>query len=201
MIQRAVAPFLGRWPISIAVLAQHDQLYQAAAQVRNALGSDVRLVVLPQLTRGPADTAAAMIRELQLTGPVLIKDCDNWGQFGPIEEQNAVWTGNLAHYPNLTNTAAKSYLAVNSQDIIVNIVEKAVISNHFVAGAYQFTQCEQLATQYDQLAQEFKGEIFLSHVIARMINKGRVFVNRSMVNWIDVGTAADWQHYNSGQLP
>jgi len=132
-------------------------------------------VVLDSQTRGPAHTVDRVLALTGIQGPILIKDCDNYWSFSSIEDQNAVWTGQLSDYPHLTNVAAKSYVVANDQDLIAGIVEKQVVSGSFVAGGYQFRSAAQYREHYGAISGS-TGELFVSRVIDHMLDAGTVFL-------------------------
>ncbi len=91
--------------------------------------------------------------------------------------------------------ASKSFVIVNEQDIVTNIIEKQVVSDTFCVGGYKFESAEQYKSAFEYVSQ-MDGEIFVSDIIGRMLDQGHIFTKRSVTNYVDVGTANDWFEYN-----
>ena len=61
MIDRAIESFVGQHPITIGVLEQHHREFPIDQYLAKKYGNSVRVVVLKQLTKGPADTVRKLI--------------------------------------------------------------------------------------------------------------------------------------------
>ena len=192
MIEHAIACFPPTVKITVAVLKEHCEQFQADVFLKEALGDRVSVVVIDQLTNGPAETALIAIKQLDIKGPIFLKDCDTFIEFdAPIKNCNGVAVATLNDYPDIRNVSGKSYVKANEHGIIQSIVEKQIVSNLFSVGGYQFKDADLFIKIALQLLSTTTQEVYLSNVIDSMISNGEVFETLHTMKFIDVGTADD----------
>lgn len=198
MIESAVKNFIGKYPITIVVLKEHDEKFEAVTKLRRAFGDQVDICILDKPTRGPADTVYQAIKastRITEDTPILIKDCDGFYD-AEIFGGNRIYYSRLSTNPDIRNAGAKSYIQVNNQDNVTSIVEKSIASDMFCVGGYQFACAEDFVDVYESI-KDLTHEIFVSDVIDVMINAwDEVFTATEVSNFIDVGTADEWFKYN-----
>lgn len=124
--------------IVIAVRAEHEAKYQATALLHRVFGSDADVLVLPRDTRGPADTVAEMIRRASVSGAFLVKDADSFFDPAAAPSGSFVALSDVRTAPHMTNVGAKSFAVLNENNLIVEMVEKSLISNYVSVGLYGF---------------------------------------------------------------
>lgn len=195
MIEHAIECFDELDNITIVILKEHCEQYQADVFLREALGDKIHIVILDHITNGPAETAMLAIKEQNITGPIFIKDCDTFLQFTP-ESGNRIAVANLKDYPTIKNVGGKSFVKSNEQGIIQSIVEKQVVSNIFSVGGYQFNSATMFVDQAAKLINTSNQEVYISHVIDSLIADGEVFSTLPVASFVDVGTANDWLAWN-----
>lgn len=197
MLKKAAKNFIGHYNITVILLRQHVEKFDALKKVSEAFDGNVRVVILDSPTSGPAETVYRGIVEgkINLYETILIKDCDGFYD-GPVCEGNVVYVSKLSDNPNIRNAPAKSYTIANEQGIISTVVEKRIVSNHFCAGGYQFQRAVDFIDTFQSIWSSHNGEPFVSNVIDKMIANGKVFAESCVTNFIDVGTAEDWFEYN-----
>ena len=141
MIENAAKHFIGKHNITIAILKQHNEKFNAENKLREAFGDKVNIVVLDEPTSGPADTVYQTIMKAKYfftsVSPMLIKDCDGFYDTDLIDG-NAIYVSKLSKNPDIRNAPAKSYTITNEQGIITSVVEKQIVSDSFCVGGYQF---------------------------------------------------------------
>ena len=200
MIENAAKNFIGKYNITIAILKQHNEMFNAENKLREAFGDKVNIVVLDEPTSGPADTVyqAIMNSEYFFTSvsPMLIKDCDGFYDTDLVDG-NAIYVSKLSKNPDIRNAPAKSYTITNEQGIITSVVEKQIVSNSFCVGGYQFASIGEYVDTFEKLKDNATSEIFVSNIIDYMISNGKVFNEKEVENFIDVGTADDWFKFNN----
>ncbi len=182
------------------IVKEHDEEFEGGLILRQALerfGSRLHIVTLPEFTAGQAETVYQAIAEASIKGPVLVKDCDNylaWDDGGDV--QNFVVVGNLSRLRDTRDVAAKSYVALDKNGIVQDIVEKRIISNTFCAGAYQFASAEGFQASFKDMSSNagLEKETFVSHVIAWMIaRQGQLFRAHEATGYEDWGTLREWR--------
>ena len=200
MIENAAKNFIGKYNVTIAILKQHNEMFNAENKLREAFGDKVNIVVLDEPTSGPADTVyqAIMNSEYFFTSvsPMLIKDCDGFYDTDLVDG-NAIYVSKLSKNPDIRNAPAKSYTITNEQGIITSVVEKQIVSNSFCVGGYQFASIGEYVDTFEKLKGNATSEIFVSNIIDYMISNGAVFNEKEVENFIDVGTADDWFKFNN----
>jgi len=195
MLKKALEPFLGKHRITVGILKKHNDMHDAKAIIEREFADNINVVILNNLTRGPADTVYQILKTIDNDMPFLVKDCDNFYHLEP-SEGNAVYTSNIKDYDVLRKMHSKSFCIVNDQGVIHDVVEKEIVSNHFCVGAYQFNSSKEYMIHYENVQSAMKDEIYVSHVITCMIQSRKVFLNKGVYNFIDVGTLEDWNAYN-----
>ena len=200
MIENAAKNFIGKYNVTIAILKQHNEMFNAENKLREAFGDKVNIVVLDEPTSGPADTVYQTIMKAKYfftsVSPMLIKDCDGFYDTDLVDG-NAIYVSKLSKNPDIRNAPAKSYTITNEQGIITSVVEKQIVSNSFCVGGYQFASIGEYVDTFEKLKDNATSEIFVSNIIDYMISNGAVFNEKEVENFIDVGTADDWFKFNN----
>ena len=200
MIENAAKNFIGKYNVTIAILKQHNEMFNAENKLRDAFGDKVNIVVLDEPTSGPADTVYQAIMKAEYfftsVSPMLIKDCDGFYDTDLVDG-NAIYVSKLSKNPDIRNAPAKSYTITNEQGIITSVVEKQIVSNSFCVGGYQFASIGEYVDTFEKLKDNATSEIFVSNIIDYMISNGKVFNEKEVENFIDVGTADDWFKFNN----
>jgi hypothetical protein len=180
--------------INIGILKEHQDKYAVIEQIQHEWSDNLNFVVIDKPTKGPADTVYRILSESGTKGEFLVKDCDSFFDHENTSG-NYICVSNISEHEILKKLASKSFVIVNEQDIVTNIIEKQVVSDTFCVGGYKFESAEQYKSAFEYVSQ-MDGEIFVSDIIGRMLDQGHIFTKRSVTNYVDVGTANDWFEYN-----
>ena len=196
MLKCALQPFIEKgYRIHIGILKEHQDKYQVIEQIKHhSWCENINFVVLNEPTKGPADTVYQILIQAGIkVSPILIKDCDSFFDHD-ITDGNYVCVSNISQHEILKKLASKSFTVANEQGIITDIVEKEVVSDTFCVGGYKF----QYALDYIQAFENIKTdrEVFVSDVIGMCLSWSKVFTNKNVTNYVDVGTANDWFEHN-----
>lgn len=181
--------------LSFAVLNTHEQRWQASALLRRTFAAyDPGILVLPQVTRGPAATVDQLLDHQQIEGPFFIKDCDSAFLLPdpPWPTANGVCCGSIADYPHLLNLNAKSYLQVNDQGLLVGLVEKQMVSGDFGCGGYYFQSADEYRRYYAALPLA-GSECYVSQAVEDMLAAGLLFYPIRCREYRDFGTFESWE--------
>lgn len=195
-IQKAVASvaWTGQRRI-VAIRRAHDLEYGAADVLRRAFDDAIEIVVLETDTDGPAHTVAEMIRIGGVSGPIAIKDADSF--FDPVEYpgHSFVACTDLRRNLDVSRVGAKSFISINENALIRDVTEKDVCSNYISSGLYGIRDAGKFLDIFSQYRSEIEGEIFVSHLIRKMLTEGEVFHPLFVDAFVDVGTKIDWMKY------
>ena len=150
-----------------------------------------KLLILDNDTESASDTVSQCIEKLDINGEIFIKDSDVYF-YTDIVNSNEICTYSLNDCTNIT-PGNKSYIKMKKDGKVLTIIEKNVISANFCCGLYSFSDAKEFVKTYKSIKQE--NEIYVSHVIFKMILNGKSFVNSSVKNYIDWGTEIDWNTF------
>jgi len=184
--------------VIVGLLAAHVERYQCLDGVvrqfrRLGLDDKLKIVVLDKPTQSQPETVAKAIEMERLRGPICIKDSDNYFRLRLLP-RNFVSVVDL-NSVGLINPSNKSYVMVNDNNLVTNIVEKRAISNLFCSGAYGFEDAEQFRDYYLRLREH--ASLYISHLIYQMILDEKAFSTAICSDYVDWGTLKDWNRYKS----
>jgi hypothetical protein len=162
---------------------------------KNNLDKKSKFIILEESTSSQSETVYETIKRENISGFIFIKDSDGYFE---IEIKS---TDNKIVYYDLNKTDEiiarnKSYIQMENNKIITNIVEKKVISPNYCVGGYGFNSSEEFVKFYKKTI-KYSGECFISNVIFEMILQGLIFFGEESNNFIDWGTKKDWTKYCS----
>jgi hypothetical protein len=149
------------------------------------------LLMLDQATNSQSETIYQALKKSNISESFFIKDCDNIFKCKPVAN-NTVATIDLNDI-DLIDAKNKSYVEVDSLGIISNIVEKNVISNQFCCGGYGFKSALEFIKTYEGIVSS--EEVYISHIIYKMLLEGLEFNITSASDYLDWGTLREYQHY------
>ena len=106
MLKNAIQPYL-HCGVTVGILKEHDEKYNASEFIRHDLGDKVNIVILDEPTSGPAETVAKIIESRGLNDEeILIKDCDSFFDHD-IQEGNYICVSNIRNHDILKKLSSK----------------------------------------------------------------------------------------------
>ena len=153
--------------IYIVVNQRIDEIYNIKnmlnVQLKNEEFGDKTHIVVVKNTRNVVDTVLQTIAQIPYNKfGVFIKDADASFNITELNNENTVYTYKLEDVKEI-NPSSKSYVSTTSDDVVLNIIEKRVISSEFCVGGYYFNDIKKFidlcecVSEYDKL--------YLSNVI------------------------------------
>ena len=184
--------------IYFTFLKTHEQDYQISKGLEKSLSKldildKVKFVILDEQTSSQSETVFKTIKKENITGFIFIKDSDSYFSVKLNDNDNQICYFNLNNIDNI-NARSKSYLQLDDNNIITNIVEKKVISPYFSVGGYGFKSAEEFCNYYLKI-KDYSGECYISNVIFEMVLNSNIFIGTETSNFLDWGTLNDWQDY------
>jgi len=184
--------------IYFVVLQEHEDKYQfSAGLVRELDEMGIReksnIAYLTEQTSSQSETVYQVIQGEEIRGFVFVKDSDNYYECKLDSTNNQVTFFDLNTEDNI-NARNKSYIQLDGNGIITNIVEKKVISSTFSCGGYGFADAQEFCKSYEKLS-DMEGECYISNVIYDMMLSGAKFYGTSVSNYKDWGTLEVWNQY------
>jgi len=151
-------------------------------------------LILDDFTKSQSETVSKGILAKSITGPIFIKDCDNYFNVNPI-------SGNYVCISELekdTNAINKGYVSLDKFGKLLGIVEKTVINNKFCAGGYAFEDAKyfvEIFNKLEKLKCINQEEIYISHIIQQMLLENISFDVKNIEKYKDWGTIENWEKY------
>ena len=180
-------------------LQEHEDKYSFmkgfVAELDDAgLRAKSNIVLLPEQTDSQSETVYTFLSGYDLDGFVFIKDSDGFYRCD-VEERNQVAYFDLNDMDDI-NARTKSYVDLDVNDVVTNIVEKKVISSTFSSGGYGFADAKEFCKTFEKL-QDMDGECYISHIIFEMMLSGSTFYGTKTTDFKDWGTLDAWNKYKS----
>ena len=160
---------------------RHDLRARLQEQIYRIGLSKAEIVVLDAPTSSQPETIYKTIQQAHVKGAVFIKDADCSFK-GEILPQNSVVIYPLESLP-WVNPQNKSYVAVDDNFYVTNIIEKKIISHYFLSGGYCFEDAGLFCIYYQRYAEK-KG-LYLSHIIYAMLLDKHLFRPILATEYID----------------
>ena len=159
------------------------------------LGIDkkLKIVILNEYTNSQPETVKTAIERENIRGSIFIKDVDSYFECF-VSDKNAVYTFDL-NKMDLVHAKNKSYVQIDDKNFITNIVEKKVISSKFCVGGYGFNSAQEFLKCYSTF--DPKKEFYISHMIFKMLLNQLQFISVNVENYIDWGTAKEWNNFRN----
>lgn len=197
MFERALEPYIGRYPITIGLLAEHDLKYSVSEYIRLEYSGQINVVILECRTKGPADTVRQIINQskINLDNEILIQDCDSFFDHDYLEG-NYICYSRINQHEVLKRLASKSFIVTNNQGIVNSIAEKQVVSDKFCVGGYKFESAKHFLSMYNKIVKTGIDEVFISHLIEESLFEKTVWKSNLVKNYVDVGTSEEWFEFN-----
>lgn len=185
--------------IIFTVLKDIDREFGAREIIKreNKNRYNIDFVVLNNPTSGPAETVYRTIEEAKIEGEFAVRDSHAYLSIKKDYVGNFVAGLDLTKYEKtIDNLRSKSFIKINEQGQILDVVEKHFCSDVISAGFYGFKSTEDFQNAYVHLCDLNYGiqKLYLSHVISYLIGYSqRVFHRAKVVDFEDWSTKTAWQ--------
>lgn len=200
LIERSIeGVFSGIFDKVLIVLLENDVYeYQADNIIKAELKKyPIEIVTLNQMTSGPAETIYNVLCKLNVVGPIVIKDVDNYIEVKFIPQGNFVAGLDLNLWErDIHKLKDKSFLILNEQGNLLDIIEKQVRSDVICLGLYGFNKAEDFIKAFKKLNDINYPitKLYVSHIISYLIGYlGRVFHYVSVSEYENWGDERLWK--------
>ena len=180
----------------ISVLREHCNEYEADVVLKQVFGGTVDVIILENPTSCAAETVYETIIKADLSGQLTIKDSDCLVErsYFPIKDHIVGLT--VDSRVSVDRLHQKSFIIKNDDDVIVDILEKEMVSNIICLGVY-CVSAQDFIEAYEDICDsdvyKHENEIYVSHVISYLITcNSRVFEYVEADKYVDWGTAEEW---------
>ena len=172
--------------IYIVVNQRIDEIYNIKnmlqVQLKNEEFGDKTCIIVIENTRNVVDTVLQTVAQIPYSKfGVFIKDADASFNITELNNENTVYTYKLEDVKEI-NPSSKSYVSTTSDDVVLNIIEKRVISSEFCVGGYYFNDIKKFidlcecVSEYDKL--------YLSNVIYYdILRNGEIYRTEQVIRF------------------
>jgi hypothetical protein len=190
--------------IYFVILNEHEELYNISSAIiksmentrlSNKIIDRVNVTILESSTKSQSETVYEAIKKENIEGFIYIKDSDGYFRCTINSEENQVTYFDLNNIDEI-NARSKSYIELDSNGTIINMVEKNVISSSFCVGGYGFNTATEFCNYYNRI-KNLPGECYISNVIFEMILEGEKFIGIESSDFSDWGTIKSWNDFKS----
>lgn len=166
--------------VLIVLLSEDEEKFHSKSIILHEVKNyPIEILDLDKMTTGPAETVYEALRRSNIKGAVVVKDADNYLSTEKVPQGNFVAGLDLNKWErDIHNLRNKSFLIVNEQGNLLDIIEKQVRSDVICLGLYGFNKAEDFIKAYEHLndASYPINKLYVSHVISYLIGYyGRVF--------------------------
>jgi dTDP-glucose pyrophosphorylase len=179
------------------ILREHVEEFAIDRNIREEY-PDARFVVIPDVTRGAAESAMIGINALNHDGPLIVNDTDH--AFTVVACSGFInRLGNDAAAGLLTftsNDPAYSYVRLDDTGNVIGTAEKRVISTNAIAGAYVFADPSSYRRAYEgYVADCAYNELFISGLYDRLLRAGEQVLMAQLDDHISFGTPEELERH------
>lgn len=136
---------------------------------------EAKVVRIPEVTSGAAETAKIGLEALTTSGPVAINDSDHAFLCPELADIVATLSGEVdaALLCFASDSPAYSYARLDADGRVVGTVEKHVVSPYAIAGCYLFSDRSLFLSLYDEYRTDCPyEELFVSGIYNRLAGSG-----------------------------
>ena len=183
--------------IIYVILADVEKKFHVT-NILNKLIKNVEVVVLENVTNGPAETVYQALKKANVNGEFVVRDSHAYVKMKEKMEGNFIAGLDLLEYKYaIDNLREKSFISLNEQNQVLDIVEKQFCSNTISVGVYGFASSEKYIDTYKHLVDSRYPieRLYLSHIISYMIG-----YDSKIFRCVDVTEYEDWSTLNMWNL-
>ena len=172
--------------IYIVVNQRIDEIYNIKnmlqVQLKNEEFDDKTCIVVIENTRNVVDTVLHTVAQIPYNKfGVFIKDADASFNITELNNENTVYTYKLEDVKEI-NPSSKSYVSTTSDDVVLNIIEKRVISSEFCVGGYYFNDIKKFVDLCERVSEYDK--LYLSNVIYYdILRNGEIYRTEQVIKF------------------
>ena len=182
--------------VVIVILEEHCKKYEADVILKQIFKDKIEIVSLEKPTSSAAETVYRAIEKAAIIGSIVVKDSDCVVECFKLPDENFIVGLKVQSRSEIDRLQQKSFIIKNDDNIIVDIVEKELVSNTVCLGVYSLQAdefCKAYVSIIDNDVYKHKNELYVSHIISYLITcNDMVFEYVEAQNFIDWGTKDEW---------
>ena len=184
------------------VLTEHVEKFGIDSAI-HAFYPTARIVSLPQVTSGAAESAAVGVAALESTGPFTLNDCDHAFRADRLQSLVERLTGPVegALLGFRADAPSYSYIRFDEGGKVVGTVEKKVVSDLAIAGCYLFADPETFLRRFAAYRKACPyDELFVSGVYNAIVEAGGDVLVHELADHVSFGTPEEYHKVARGDL-
>lgn len=184
--------------IIYSILKDADDKYHSRDIILNEMGGryPIEVVSLPQKTEGPAETIYRTIKTGNIAGEIVLKDSHSFIRIDHDFKGNFIAGLDLTTYEKaIEGLQTKSFIVLNEQCQVLDVVEKHLCSDVISSGLYGFKESSDFLLAYEHLNDPNYSirKLYVSHIISYLIGyKQHIFHSINTTYFEDWATLNAW---------
>lgn len=185
--------------IIIAISKEENEKYNIKHKIEYNFNDveKLEIFIVEHSTEGPADTVYDVINEKKIEGELVVKDSTSYVEVSPhCYHKNFIVGLNVSSWKeDINDLRRKSFIQINEQSQILDIIEKKLISDKISVGVYGFKDCNEYIRAYRRLKDDNYPikSLYVSHIISYLIGfYGDVFHYFSTDLYEDWSSEKSW---------
>jgi len=184
------------------VLDEHVKRFAIDTRIKELYPS-ARIVCLPDVTSGAAETAAVGVAALETRGPLALNDCDHAfraeGLSSIVDQLRGGVEGALLGFRSQAH--AYSYVRFDDEGRVVGTAEKLVVSEFAIAGCYLFADAQTFLSRFGELRRESThDELYVSGVYNAIHLGGGETLFHELAAHVSFGTPEEYRALRRNDL-
>jgi len=189
--------------MTFVIRQEHVDQYHLDKLIKDKL-PEGKIVIIPEMTRGAAETAYAAVPHLNPDDPLIIMDCDfKFSSRAYNEMAQAVVSGQSdidAGLLTFESTDPRySFAETDANGFVVRTAEKVAISTHAIWGAYFFSRASLFASSAEELLKQSLSdtmkEYYISFVYNTILKNGGKVLATPVDEYASFGTPEELEAY------
>lgn len=182
----------------IVTILRCDLQYDAAKLIEENTKDikNVEICVLDEETSGAAETVYQTLLQKQVQGAVVVKDVTSQLELVSLDSENFIAGLNLSKFKgDVHSLRQKSFITLNEQGQVLDIIEKQIRSEIIGVGLYGFRDSNDFIFAYDRLKDEDYSidKLYISHIISYLMGyRGYIFHYMETAYFEDWGSEIAW---------
>ena len=138
-------------------------LFKLIREDKLTSNTNIKYNKLENQTKYQVETIYNAVIQSHIEGSIFIKDADNSFKLNKIQSCNSVCIYSIEDCTAF-EPQHKSYVSIDDNMLITNIIEKRVVSKYFNCGGYSFKDVNYFIEAYDHF-KDYNDHVYLSHLI------------------------------------
>lgn len=194
---KSISKFIDLEDITFVILKQHVEEFEIDKVIKRYF-PNAKLIIIPKMfTEGPVLTCKEGLKNINDDLPIIFNDCDQMFECKKLNDYCNKGDFNSCDGALLTfnsNSPKFSYVKFDENENVIGTVEKVVVSNQAICGAYYFKNANTFRNALDKYIENCEyNELFVSGLYNVMLEDGKKIITFEVDKHIPYGTPAEYE--------